>query len=132
MPSILARLIICLAVTPLVGCAHASATDRPDAARVQTTPCIIPHSNDGVFGLVKLHLRGQGYSDADIELVTDPAICAAGVAAYNHGLPPGMTIQAAYIIRRGTNGFVLVSPAFRDTHRYYTASWQLEGALQGH
>jgi hypothetical protein len=130
MSSLLAHLsAACLTVTILGACARASATDRPEGTSVQTGPCLT-QSSDGVFEMVKLHLLRQGYAPADVEIVTDSTTCAAGVAAYNQGLPAGATITAAYIIQRGTDGFVLVLPNNRDTHIYYTTTWNIEKAVQ--
>ncbi|HET8622332.1 MAG TPA: hypothetical protein VFM14_02095 [Gemmatimonadales bacterium] len=79
---------------------------------------------------MKQHLLRQGYAATDIEMVSDSTTFAAGIAAYNNGLPQGQTITAAYVIRRGTDGFVLVKPTNRDTHIYYSTTWQIEMAVQ--
>jgi hypothetical protein len=130
MSSLLAGLsAVCLIATTHAACARASATDRPEGPSAQAGPCVT-QATDGVFGMVKLHLLRQGYGAADVEMVTDSTTCAAGVAAYNAGLPASATIAAAYIIRRGSDGFVLVLPSNRDTHIYYTTSWELEKAVQ--
>jgi hypothetical protein len=116
----------------VTGCAIAAASSVDTVERMGTGPC----RNDAHTSVLLNALREklvtyEGFAGADIQIVTDSATCAAGLAAYNVGAPPELVLTEAHFIRRGTQGFVLVPPGDLDSQWYYSSTWAFEAIRQG-
>lgn len=71
-----------------------------------------------------------GYPDSAVVVVSDSVTCAAGVAAYNSGVAANLHIADAYIIRRGTDGYVLIPPREPYPSVYYSSTWSAQAVLE--
>jgi hypothetical protein len=56
--------------------------------------------------------------------VTDSATCAVAIAAYNRLEVPAYQVTDAYLLRRGSDGFVLISPKRMNYAVYFSRTWQ--------
>ncbi len=105
-------------------CSAASAS--PLRGPAATVACRQDEDAQLVFNVLKRRLiEFSGYSAADVVLVTDGTICAAGVAAHNAAVPSSHQIIDATVVRRGSDGFILVSP-IDETEYWFSTTWVLE------
>ena len=109
---------------PVLACSVACSTVRPPAREPSglPSPCL---ESTTIFNTLQQRLVEHGYAESEIVMVTDSATCATGIAAHNATEPAAHHVTEAYVIRRGTRGFILVSPA-DETEFYYSPTWALE------
>ena len=120
------RLALLLGLSVAGGARSSDLGAQPARAASALGPCRHDAEGDLALGHFKQRLvQFGGYAADSLHIVTDSATCARGVAAYNRLHAPEHQVRDAYILRRGCDGFVLISPQRLNDAVYFTRTWEL-------
>lgn len=97
----------------------------PAVAASTRGPCRQDTTGTSALRHLKWRLVQFGGEAADsLQVVTNSATCAAVIAAYNRIEVPEYQVTDAYVLRRGSAGFVLISPKRLNYAAYFSRTWE--------